>query len=74
MSESGVISVLLAAILGVTWAVRIEGKVLSHDREIAQLRDMVRDEMALMRADLHYIRNRIDAWGPAPRDANGRHG
>lgn len=60
VSEAGIISTVLAALGGVVWAVRIEGKVLSHDKELAQLRDDARDDRVQVRTDLAYIRSRLD--------------
>lgn len=61
------IAIALAIVAGIVWAVRIEGKVLSHDRDIlrmqadaAQWRQDMRAELAVMREDLRYIRERID--------------
>jgi hypothetical protein len=49
-----------AFITGVIWAIRIEGKVLSHDREIAQLRDDLRTTVTRLDDNIKYIRDRID--------------
>lgn len=62
VSEAGIISTVLAFIGGVVWAVRIEGKVLGHDKELKLLRDDAKEDRAQMRADLAYIRNRLDEW------------
>jgi hypothetical protein len=69
MSEGGVITVALTVISAIVWAVRVEGIVRSHEQQIAQLRNDMKSEMADMRADVQYIRQRIDQFlgGPGKR-------
>lgn len=67
MTEGGVITVGLALVAGLVWAVRMEGFVRAHEKEIAQLRMDMRGEIAELKEDVKYIRERIDR-------AMGRHG
>lgn len=60
MSENFVIWALGILGMVIVWAVRIEGKVNAHDREIEQLRADTKGEMATLREDVRYIRDRID--------------
>lgn len=55
MSETGIIASVLAVVGGLVWAVRIEGKVLSHDDSYERLRE-----------DLTYIRARVDELAKRP--------
>lgn len=68
MTEAGVISMMVAAVGVIVWAVRIEGKVRAHESDLALLRKQADDyrlemraEFAIMRSDVQYIRQRIDA-------------
>ena len=59
-----IVGELMAAIMAffgaVVWAVRIEGKVLAHEREIAQLREDTDRKIDQVLAQVAYIRQRID--------------
>jgi hypothetical protein len=67
MSEGGVITVALTVLSAIVWAVRVEGIVRAHEQQIAQLRSDMKHEMADMRADVQYIRQRIDQFLGAPK-------
>ena len=60
MDTAALVGAGLACIGGLVWAVRIEGKVLAHDREIEQLGQHTDDKIDQLRADIAYIRQRID--------------
>lgn len=72
MSEAGILTVIGMAVLGLVFAIRIEGRVNAHDKEIdrlredhdkeiAQLRTDTQTAVKEMRDDVRYIRERIDA-------------
>lgn len=75
MNESAWVALGLAAIGGVVWAVRVEGAVRSHDKELTKLPrefeaaiHQLRNEIQLththLLSEVHYIRDRIDTkWG-----------
>lgn len=53
----------------IVWAVRVESKVLAHDRELSQMRaDMaqrvadLKGEMGEVLSEVKYIRQRLDDW------------
>ena len=60
MSDQAVIALGGMFIAALVWAVRIEGKVLAHDREIDQLRQDTNRAVGQLMADIAYIRQRID--------------
>ena len=60
MDTAALVCAGLACIGWLVWAVRIEGKVLAHDREIDQLRQDTHRAVGQLMADIAYIRQRID--------------
>lgn len=60
MSDGALVSAALAIVGGLVWAVRIEGKVLAHEREIDQLRQDTDRKIDQVLGQLEYIRERID--------------
>lgn len=60
MTDSGVLAAIGMALAGVVWAVRVEGKVVAHDREIEQLRHDTDTKVEQVLRQLDYIRERID--------------
>lgn len=63
MSEGVVMTLGAGFISALVWLVRLEGRINGHDREHRQHNDRHEE----VRADLAYIRSRID------RALNGRH-
>lgn len=50
-----------AAVVGaVVWLVRLEGRVNSHDRELADHKKHTSEDISQLREDVKYIRDRID--------------
>lgn len=45
----------------IVWLVRLEGRVNSHDRELADVKDTHADNVQQLRDDVSYIRHRIDS-------------
>ena len=65
MSESTGVWIIGSLLAGIIWGMRLEGKVLAHDRELQQLRMDITNAVSQVREDLRYIRDRIDkALGP----------
>jgi hypothetical protein len=60
MEGEAIVVTALAFVAGVVWAVRIEGKVLSHERELAQLRQDTDQKIDRVLTEVGYIRERID--------------
>jgi hypothetical protein len=60
MEGEAIVVTALAFVAGVVWAVRIEGKVLAHEREIAQLRQDTDQKIDRVLTEVAYIRERID--------------
>lgn len=60
MSDGALVAAALAVVGGLVWAVRIEGKVLAHEREIDQLRQDTDRKIDQVLGQLEYIRERID--------------
>ena len=61
MSETGIITVTLSVLAAIVWAVRVEGIVRAHDKEIAQLRRDMEHKIDAALIELRYIRERVDA-------------
>ena len=67
ISETSVLWSSGALLAGIIWGMRLEGKVLAHDRELQQLRSDMNTAVGQVREDLRYIRDRIDrALGTHP--------
>lgn len=50
-----------AGIVGaIVWLVRLEGRINSHDRELSDVKDTHAENVTQLRADVAYIRDRID--------------
>lgn len=60
MSEGGVITLAVTVASAIIWAVRVEGIVRSHEKEISQLRQDMNSKLDTVAADVKYLRSRID--------------
>lgn len=60
MSESGVITLAVTVASAIVWAVRVEGIVRSHEKEIAQLRTDMNSKIDGVAEDVKYVRDRLD--------------
>lgn len=60
MSESGVITLAVTVASAIVWAVRVEGIVRSHEKEIAQLRTDMNSKIDSVAEDVKYVRTRLD--------------
>lgn len=54
------VAIAALAIAGIVWAVRLEGRVNTQDREIAAVQRQHREAVGQFREDLTYIRRRLD--------------
>lgn len=54
------IAIAVLALTGVVWAVRLEGRVNTQDRELSTLQQQHREAIQQFRDDLSYIRRRLD--------------
>lgn len=54
------ITICALALAGVVWAVRLEGRINAHDRDIAAIEAARKESIETVRADLAYIRGRLD--------------
>ena len=50
----------LSAVAGIAWLVRIEGKVLSNERELSRIANDGERKLAQIGEDIKYLRDRID--------------
>lgn len=55
-----IVALALPFIGALIWLIRLEGRVKSHDRELADMKDTHEKAVAQIREDLRYIKNRID--------------
>jgi hypothetical protein len=60
MSDEATITLALAIVMGIAWLVRIEGKVLSTERDLARIEADQDSKMNQILADIRYLRDRID--------------
>jgi hypothetical protein len=67
MSEGTVATIVIAAASAIVWAVRVEGMVRSHEREIGQLRIDMNSKIDQLLAEVLYIRQRFDEQFKAGR-------
>lgn len=61
LSPQAAITIAAGAITGLVWLVRLEGRVNGHDRELKDTKDTHSEEITTLRADVQYIRQRIDS-------------
>jgi len=50
----------LAAVTAIAWLVRIEGKVLAAERDLARIESEQDNKIGQIMADIRYLRDRID--------------
>lgn len=50
----------LAVVTAIGWLVRIEGKVLAAERDLARIESEQSSKMGQIMADIRYLRDRID--------------
>ena len=61
MNDGALITIVLSALAGIIWAVRVEGRVNSHEVHHAN----VKESLGTINRELLYIRERIDDFmGP----------
>jgi hypothetical protein len=54
------IMLALAAVTAIAWLVRIEGKVLAAERDLARIESEQDNKIGQIMADIRYLRDRID--------------
>lgn len=54
------IMLALAAVTAIAWLVRIEGKVLAAERDLARIELEQDNKIGQIMADIRYLRDRID--------------
>jgi len=60
MTGEALIMVALAIVAAIAWLVRIEGKVLAAERDLARIELEQGTKMGQIMADIRYLRDRID--------------
>ena len=60
MNVEALIMATLAIVTAIGWLVRIEGKVLAAERDLARIETEQSSKMGQIMADIRYLRDRID--------------
>ena len=60
MNVEALIMATLAIVTAIGWLVRIEGKVLAAERDLARIESEQSSKMGQIMADIRYLRDRID--------------
>jgi hypothetical protein len=60
MNIEALIMATLAIVTAIGWLVRIEGKVLAAERDLARIESEQSSKMGQIMADIRYLRDRID--------------
>lgn len=60
MNIEALIMATLAVVTAIGWLVRIEGKVLAAERDLARIESEQSSKMGQIMADIRYLRDRID--------------